>query len=97
MIGKSMIRGAVSNASAFRAAPVTFSVRGMATERQCKLKPPPPDVVAPTLPLCNSFHHTTQSTIITTNQFISFMSDLLSSFCFNFHSEGSNYWNCQHS
>lgn len=36
MIGKSMIRGVVSNASAFRAAPVAVSVRGMATERQLK-------------------------------------------------------------
>lgn len=34
MIGKSMIRGVVSNASIFRAAPV--AVRGMATERQLK-------------------------------------------------------------
>ena len=36
MIGKSMMRGVVANASAFRAAPVAVSVRGMATERQRK-------------------------------------------------------------
>ena len=36
MISKSLVRGAVANASAFRVAPAAVSVRGMATERQCK-------------------------------------------------------------
>lgn len=40
MIGKSMMRGVVTNASAFRAAPLTVAVRGMATERQCKKSKP---------------------------------------------------------
>jgi F-type H+-transporting ATPase subunit gamma len=36
MISKSVVRGVVANASAFRAAPVAISVRGMATERQLR-------------------------------------------------------------
>jgi F-type H+-transporting ATPase subunit gamma len=36
MISKSVVRGVVANASAFRAAPVAVSVRGMATERQLR-------------------------------------------------------------